>query len=65
MADAPRTARALARETLTREIRSAARARLAAVYAFRPAPRDVPGALLTDLDRPLPFEPALLTLEDR
>ncbi|MFI2102898.1 phosphotransferase [Isoptericola sp. NPDC019693] len=43
----------------------AARARLAAVYAFRPAPRDVPGALLTDLDRPLPFEPTLLTLEDR
>ncbi|MFC7879593.1 phosphotransferase family protein, partial [Isoptericola sp. NPDC057391] len=43
----------------------AARARLAAVYAFRPAPGDVPGALLTDLDRPLPFEPTLLTLEDR
>lgn len=44
---------------------TAARARLAAVYAFRPAPRDVPGALLTDLDRPLPLEPAPLTLEDR
>ncbi|MFB7800236.1 phosphotransferase [Isoptericola sp. NPDC056134] len=44
---------------------TAARARLAAVYAFRPAPRDVPGALLTDLDRTLPFEPALHTLEDR
>ncbi|MEU2199116.1 phosphotransferase [Isoptericola sp. NPDC019482] len=43
----------------------AARARLAAVYAFRPAPGDVPGALLTDLDRPLPFEPAPPTLEDR
>ncbi|MFF2455111.1 phosphotransferase [Isoptericola sp. NPDC058082] len=42
-----------------------ARARLAAVYAFRPAPGDVPGALLTDLERPLPSEPALLTLEDR
>lgn len=43
----------------------AARARLAAVYAFRPAPGDVPGALLTDLDRHLPLEPAPLTLEDR
>ena len=43
----------------------AARARLAAVYAFRPAPGDVPGALLTDLDRPLPVEPVPLTLEDR
>ncbi|GAB6938169.1 hypothetical protein ACQP60_14580 [Isoptericola variabilis] len=44
---------------------TAARARLAAVYAFRPAPGDVPGALLTDLGRPLPPEPAPLTLEDR
>ncbi|SKC40594.1 phosphotransferase [Krasilnikoviella flava] len=45
----------------------AARARLAAVYAFRPAPRDVPGALLAGLDRLPTFDdPTLLThLEDR
>lgn len=64
MADAPRTARALARETLTREIRSAARARLAtdgpAALSLRAVARDV-GMVSSAVYRYFPSRDALLT----
>jgi AcrR family transcriptional regulator len=64
MADAPRTARALARETLTREIRAAARARLAtdgpAALSQRDVARDV-GMVSSAVYRYFPSRDALLT----
>ena len=64
MADAPRTARALARETLTREIRAAARARLATdgpvALSLRAVARDV-GMVSSAVYRYFPSRDALLT----
>jgi len=64
MTDAPRTARALARETLTREIRAAARARLATdgpvALSLRAVARDV-GMVSSAVYRYFPSRDALLT----
>jgi AcrR family transcriptional regulator len=64
MADAPRSARALARETLTREILAAARARLAtdgpAALSLRAVARDV-GMVSSAVYRYFPSRDALLT----
>ncbi|MFE6971183.1 TetR/AcrR family transcriptional regulator [Isoptericola sp. NPDC057653] len=64
MVDAPRTARALARETLTREILAAARARLAtdgpAALSLRAVARDV-GMVSSAVYRYVPSRDALLT----
>jgi len=64
MPDAPRTARALARETITREIRAAARARLAtdgpAALSLRAVARDV-GMVSSAVYRYFPSRDALLT----
>jgi len=64
MAAAPRTARALARETLTREILDAARARLAtdgpAALSLRAVARDV-GMVSSAVYRYVPSRDALLT----